>query len=64
MAERLSVNVNDECARVLREMSERDQMSITEIIRRAVSVYKFITDEVANGKFLVMTDPPDEGAKP
>jgi hypothetical protein len=43
---RLSVNINDETARALRELSARKDLTITEIIRRSVSVYKYFEDEV------------------
>lgn len=46
MATRLSVNINEETARTLRELAERNETSITEVIRRAVGVYKYIEDEV------------------
>ena len=46
MATRLSVNINDETARALKELAERRETSVTDIIRRAVSVYKFVEDEV------------------
>ena len=46
MATRLSVNISEDTARSLRELAERNETSITEIIRRAVGVYKYIEDEV------------------
>jgi hypothetical protein len=52
MTKKLSVNITDETAADLRELSQRDEASITETVRRAVSVYKYIYDEVAKGKEL------------
>jgi len=49
MTTRLSVNINDETASALRSMAERRQTTVTEIVRRAVSVYKFVEDEVVDG---------------
>jgi hypothetical protein len=49
MTTRLNVNINDETAAALRELAERRQTTVTEIVRRAVSVYKFVEDEVVDG---------------
>jgi predicted transcriptional regulator len=46
---RLNVNINDETAQALKELAERRQTTVTEIVRRAVSVYKFVEDEVVDG---------------
>jgi hypothetical protein len=51
---RLSVNVALDVADAIEELADRHNTTITDVIRRAVSVYKFIDDEVAgNGKILV-----------
>lgn len=49
MTTRLSVNINDETAAALKDLAERRQTTVTEIVRRSVSVYKFIEDEVVDG---------------
>lgn len=49
MTTRLNINVNDETAKVLKELAARRQTTVTEIVRRAVSVYKFVEDEVVDG---------------
>jgi hypothetical protein len=49
MTTRLNVNINDETAAALRELAARRQTTVTEIVRRAVSVYKFVEDEVVDG---------------
>jgi hypothetical protein len=49
MTTRLNVNINDETAAALRELADRRQTTVTEIVRRAVSVYKFVEDEVVDG---------------
>jgi predicted transcriptional regulator len=46
MATRLSVNINDDTARALKELAERNETSVTEVVRRAIGVYKYIEDEV------------------
>lgn len=61
MATRLSVNINDETAEALRELADRKGTSVTEIVRRAVSVYKFVEDEVGtNGKQLQLVGRNDQ----
>jgi predicted transcriptional regulator len=52
MSQRLSVNINDETAAALNELAKERQTTVTEVVRRAISVYKFIEDETANGKTL------------
>jgi hypothetical protein len=46
---RLSVNVADDVAGAIDEMHTQHGWTITEVIRRAVSILKFIDDEVAHG---------------
>jgi Ribbon-helix-helix protein, copG family len=54
---RLSVNVADDVARAIDEIRARRGWSITELIRRAVSILKFIDDEAMHGgKVLVERD--------
>lgn len=43
---RLNVNINDDTAAALRALADQDKMSVTEVVRRAVSVYKFVKDEL------------------
>jgi hypothetical protein len=56
MSTRLSVNINDETADALRTLAERRGVTVTETIRRAVSVYKYLADEMAEGRVLQVTD--------
>lgn len=46
---RLNVNLNQETAEALRFIAEQRGISFTEAVRRAISVYKFVEDEVAEG---------------
>ncbi|MEW1808432.1 CopG family transcriptional regulator [Pseudarthrobacter sp. NPDC080039] len=55
---RLNVNMNEQTATDLKELAERDGLSFTETIRRAVAIYKYIRDEVRKGR-VVMTQDPD-----
>lgn len=44
MTTRLNVNINDDTAEALREMAADEGTTVTEIVRRAVSVYKFFDE--------------------
>lgn len=52
---RLNINVNAEVAEFLREAAERENRTITEVVRRAVSVYKFVAYDEA-GELYVERD--------
>lgn len=49
---RLSVNINADTAEFLHEAAKRENRSITEVIRRAVSVYKYVTYDEAGGIYV------------
>lgn len=53
---RLNININSETEAALLDLSERDEVSVTETVRRAVSVYKYVHDEVKKGKELKLVD--------
>ena len=46
---RLSVNVALDVGEAIDELAKRHGTTITDVIRRAVSTYKFVDDEVASG---------------
>ncbi|MHC1730106.1 MAG: ribbon-helix-helix protein, CopG family [Syntrophobacteraceae bacterium] len=50
---RLTVQFPESTSEVLEELSERDQVSKTEIIRRALSIYKYLENETRDGKHKV-----------
>jgi predicted transcriptional regulator len=56
MTQRLSVNINDETAAALNQLAKDRETTVTEIVRRAVSVYKFIEDQIKDGKTLQLAD--------
>lgn len=59
---RLNINMNEQTAAALRELAQREQISITEAVRRAISIYKFFSDELADGR-KIQTMREDGGAK-
>ena len=56
MATRLNVNVNDDTALALKALAEEQGTTVTEIVRRAVSVYKFFDDARDEGKVIQLVD--------
>ena len=56
MTVRLSININDETTRDLKEMAERNNTTVTDIVRRAVSVYYFVVNETDKEKELRIVD--------
>lgn len=53
---RLNVNINDETAAALKDLAQRQGMSVTEVVRRAAGVYKFLNDELGDGHTLQLVD--------
>lgn len=50
MSARLNVNINDETAAALKELAAAEDLTVTELVRRSVSVYKYLHDNVLNDK--------------
>ena len=46
---RLSVNINRETADALKQMAKERGISVTEVVRRAVAITKFVEDETRRG---------------
>jgi len=53
---RLNVNLNTETADALRELADERGISVTEAVRRAISLYKYIEDETHDGKRIQVAD--------
>lgn len=51
---RLSINISDEVAEVLRQMAERRNTTVTEVIRDAISMEKFLDEQQARGDALIL----------
>ena len=49
MSQRLSVNVNDETAQALSDYANKRGVTVTEAVRRAVSMQKFFEDVWLDG---------------
>ncbi len=53
-SQRLSVNINPETATKLRELAEKRDVSVTEAVRRAVSIAAYIEGEFAKGNTILI----------
>lgn len=53
---RLSVNMNLETAAALRTIATNKGASFTEMVRRCISVYKYLEDERLRGNKLYLVD--------
>ena len=57
---RLNVNLNAETADALKKLAEGSNLSLTEVVRRAISLYNFIEGERKQGHRIQTAD-PDRG---
>jgi hypothetical protein len=60
---RLSVNLSIETAEVFKSLIERKGLSITEGIRRAIAVWKFLEDEKSRGNEIAVIEPDNSVRK-
>lgn len=58
---RLSINLSSDTAAALRELAEHKGTSVTEAVRRAIAVWKFVEDEVAQGHRIAVIDKDGDG---
>ncbi|MFD3685446.1 ribbon-helix-helix protein, CopG family [Nocardiopsis sp. NPDC058631] len=55
--QKISVNLSDEVMQALKAMVERDNVTMTEAIRRAISTQKFLDDAQRSGQRILLEDP-------
>ena len=56
---RLSVNLSFETAEIFKSLIDRKGLSISEGIRRAIAVWKFLEDEKALGNQIAVVEPDE-----
>jgi predicted transcriptional regulator len=54
---KISVNLSDEVLGALRELAERNNVTMTEVLRRAISTLKILQDAQSEGKSVLLRDP-------
>ncbi|ODB78125.1 MULTISPECIES: ribbon-helix-helix protein, CopG family [Micromonospora] len=57
---RLSVNLSADAAEAIRELTERRGITITELIRRAISTQKYVDDAVNRGAKILIEEPDEK----
>jgi hypothetical protein len=60
---RLSVNLSPETSEIFKELLDRKGLSISEGVRRAIAVWKFLEDEKALGNQIAVVEPDDSVRK-
>ena len=53
---KISANLSDEVLEVLKEIAERKNVTLTEVLRRAVSVFKVVDDALNEGQQVLLRD--------
>jgi hypothetical protein len=56
MSTRLSINISNQTARTLRELADKNETSVTDIVRRAVQVYDLVNGALDKGKTVQALD--------
>lgn len=54
--QRLSINITPETAKILQDLKADKNMTVTEIVRNAVSVYDFFLSELSEGRSIQTMD--------
>lgn len=54
---KISVNLSDEVLNALRELAARNNVTMTEALRRAISTLKILQDAQDEGKSVLLRDP-------
>lgn len=53
---KLTVNLSSEVVDVLKALAKREGTTMTEVLKRAIAVEKFLTEEEAKGNQLYLSD--------
>jgi predicted transcriptional regulator len=54
--QKISVNLSKEVVNALRQMASTDNVTMTEVLRRAISTQKFLEDAQQEGKAILLRD--------
>jgi predicted transcriptional regulator len=57
--QKVTVNLSQEVVDILKELAKRDGTTMTEVLKRAIATQKFLTDQQAEGKKLIIEDPKE-----
>ena len=57
--QKVTVNLAPEVVDILKELAKRDNTTMTEVLKRAIAVQKFLSDQQAEGKHVIIEDPQE-----
>jgi hypothetical protein len=60
---RLSVNLSHETADMFKTLAERKGLSFTEAVRRAITIWKFVEDQLSQGNELAIVETDGKARK-
>ena len=60
---KLTIEFNDKMTEILEEMSRKERLPKTHVIRRAIALFKFVEGEREKGHKLAITDQNDRVLK-
>jgi len=55
--QKISINLSPQVLATVKAMAEADAVTVTEVLRRAISTHKFVEDAQHNGKAILLHDP-------
>jgi hypothetical protein len=55
--QKISANLSDEVVDTLKATAERENVTFTEVLRRAISVFKLVDDALHDGQQILLRDP-------
>jgi hypothetical protein len=60
---KVTVNLSNEVVAVLKDLAERDDTTMTEVLKRAIAVQKYLVDQQDHGRQLLIEDPNDKSVR-
>lgn len=55
--QKVSMNLTDDVIEALKYVAKRDDVTMTDVTRRAISMFKFLDDAQRSGKSVLVRDP-------
>lgn len=55
--QKISINLADQVLAEVKALAEEDAVTVTEVLRRAISTHKFVEDAQRSGKRVLLHDP-------
>lgn len=55
--QKVSMNLTDDVIEALKDVAKRENVTMTEVTRRAISIFKYLDDAQNSGKSVLVRDP-------